>query len=189
MPNWVKNKVRTVNKADTQKLLAMLVHKDKYGVNVTNFNGIIPMPKDLQDTEVSSTEESRRKQAENKARYGFESWWDFGVKVWGTKWDWNKVDIEDGVIVFETAWSMPSGIYREIAKTIPIIVAYADEDIGSNFGVVRFDADGTSIIKVDGTDKQIANAIWNFQYEEGECGEKEDYSSDVEDAINNILTK
>lgn len=134
MPNWVKNKVRAVNKEDTARLIAMLVKDSRCG-KVTNFNGIIPMPKELRNTTAGYYPGCEEIFERNKAKYGYRSWYDFACDNWGTKWDNNHVKVHGGVIEFETAWNHPAGIYRKIAETIPIVAAYADEDIGFNYGI------------------------------------------------------
>lgn len=159
MPNWVINKVRAKNKDDIQKLISILV-KEVEGEKVTNFNGIIPMPDAIRNT--SSPNNDRALAQELKKVYGYEDWWHFAVNEWGTKWDNLGVTIDDGVIVFESAWSMPDPIYRKISKTVAIIVEYADEDIGYNFGICEYDREGRHNIEIEGTDAQIANAIWGY---------------------------
>lgn len=187
MPIWVKNKVRAVNKEDTAKLIAMLVKDGPCG-KVTNFNGIIPMPKELFNTEYGFTTEHQQKMAENKEKYGFCSWYDFSCRNWGTKWDNNRVDIYDNVIEFNTPWSAPEGIYRRIAKTIPIVVAYADENIGYNYGIVTYEDDGESNIEIVGEDAQIANAIWGYEYDPYyEYADADKYDKDVQDEVNDVI--
>ena len=81
MPNWVKNKVRAVNKEDTARLIAMLVKESQRG-KVTNFNGIITMPEELRNTHgyYTGCEEVFER---NKAKYGYVSWYDFACDNWG----------------------------------------------------------------------------------------------------------
>ena len=187
MPNWVKNKVRAVNKEDTAKLIAMLV---KYGPlgKVTNFNGIIPMPEELMNTKRGYYPGCEEIFERNKAKYGYCSWYDFAWHNWGTKWDGNDVTINGYVIEFETAWDHPDGIYRKIAETIPIIVAYADEDIGNNYGIKEYHEDGESDIEIAGEDSAIANAIWGFEYDpDDEYSNEENFDKDVHKEVNEII--
>lgn len=187
MPNWVKNKVRAVNKEDTAKLIAMLVKDSRCG-KVTNFNGIIPMPDELRNTVDGTAPEHQKKMAENKAKYGYMSWYDFSCHNWGTKWDDNLVKVHGGVIEFETAWNHPEGIYRKIAETIPIVVAYADEDIGYKYGIKEYHEDGESDIEIAGEDRAIANAIWGYTcYPDDEYYNEEDFDKDVYKEVNEII--
>ena len=187
MPNWVKNKVRAVNREDTARLIAMLV-KDGPRGKMTNFNGIIPMPDELRNTVDGTAPEHREKMAENKAKYGYRSWYDFAWYNWGTKWEGNDVTINGYVIEFETAWDHPDGIYRKIAETIPIIVAYADEDIGNNYGIKEYHEDGESDIEIAGEDIAIANAIWGCTYDpDDEYSNEEDFDKDVHKEVNEII--
>ena len=187
MPNWVKNKVRAVNKEDAAKLIAMLVKDGPHG-KVTNFNGIIPMPEELLNTVDGTAPDHQKKMAENKAKYGYGSWYDFACNNWGTKWDNNIVTINGGVIEFETAWDYPEGIYRKISETIPIIVAYADEAIGFNYGIKEYHEDGESDIEIAGEDRAIANAIWGYTYDpDDECSNADDYDSEVQSEVDDII--
>ena len=187
MPNWVKNKVRAVNKEDTAKLVSMLV-KEVNGSKMTNFNGIIPMPEELRNTTHGYYPGCEEICERNKAKYGYCSWYDFACHNWGTKWDKNYVRIDDDVIEFETAWNHPDGIYRKIAETIPIIVAYADEDIGSNYGIKEYRKDGESDIEIAGEDRAIANAIWRLTYDPNdEYANADDYDDEVQSEVDDII--
>ena len=187
MPNWVKNKVRAVNKEDTAKLIAMLV-KDSWCGKVTNFNGIIPMPEELMNTKHGYYPGCKEICERNKAKYGYASWYDFACHNWGTKWDNNIVTINGDGIEFETAWDYPEGIYSKISETIPIIVAYADEDIGFNYGIKEYHEDGESDIEIAGEDRAIANAIWGYTYDpDDEYSNEEDFDKDVHKEVNEII--
>lgn len=189
MPNWVNNKVRAKNAEDTKKLIAMLVRKNDDGKLITNFNGIIPMPQELMDTDAGYTgEENDRKRTANKIKYGYRDWYDFAVNKWGTKWDYNGVIIKGNTIEFETAWNIPSGIYEEISKTIPIIVAYADEDIGCNCGLVEFLNGGCEGVGYDGDETQLANAVWGYEYDpKDEYSKQEYYNQDTVKCLKKIF--
>lgn len=58
---------------------------------------------------------------------------------WGTKWNACEPqhDFEAGTMQFDTAWSCPEPIFRELSRRFPddeIAITFADEDIGSNCG-------------------------------------------------------
>ena len=186
MPNWVKNKVRAVRPEDTEALIKMFLKTDGDSYR-TNFNGIIPMPEELAKTDYRYPPSPEM--TENRKKYGYSSWYDFACANWGTKWDGLSVDIYDGVIEFESAWSIPSEVYKKIGKTIPIIVAYADEDsYTNNFGIVKFDADGgfdDISLTIDGNRQQISHAIWGLSALD-ECSDEE-YSSKVAEEVEKII--
>ncbi|HCR1539680.1 TPA: hypothetical protein ONA72_006172, partial [Pseudomonas aeruginosa] len=67
---------------------------------------------------------------------------DFARSAWGTKWNAyeSRVDGPESAS-FETAWSFPEPIFLKLSSMFPeatIELNYADEDIGSNCGTVRF---------------------------------------------------
>lgn len=74
----------------------------------------------------------------NLRRYGYVNWYEACKSLWGTKWNACESHIDESKmqIEFETAWSCPFPILREISKSVPLTVAFADEDIGSNCGLV-----------------------------------------------------
>ena len=70
---------------------------------------------------------------------------DFNRKKWGRKWNAyeSTFDSEAGTASFDTAWSCPGPVLTELSKNFPsdeIVVAYADEDIGSNCGTFTLKA-------------------------------------------------
>lgn len=74
----------------------------------------------------------------NFRKYGFVNWYDFHNVKWGTKWNVDDTAcIGNLSMCFQTAWDTPLGIFKELSKHIDFTVGYADEDIGSNFGVIE----------------------------------------------------
>lgn len=115
------------------------------------------------------------------------------------------MDENDGSIEFETAWSMPHPIYAALAKYTPIRVVYADEDIGSNCGLVDFftDEDGdVSYSEVMEGSEELACDCWGYGtisvYDENgdwieDCEnpkfiEANKRYSAVQEEINNLMT-
>jgi len=77
----------------------------------------------------------------NIENYGCCTWYDWSIENWGTKWDACRFEHDDTTMIFETAWSCPEPILKELSRRYPdyeIEIKYADEDIGSNCG--RFSA-------------------------------------------------
>lgn len=103
----------------------------------------------------------------NVQRYGWKDWYDWSIDNWGTKWNACNVYIDDDnqVIEFETAWSMPEGVIKEICKHTPVRVEYADEDIGSNCGIEDYyvDEDGNPTYStVMNGSSELAHECWGY---------------------------
>lgn len=81
---------------------------------------------------------------QNVQKYGAPTWYEWRVKNWGTKW--NSYDAsgifkegEKCTMSFSTAWSAPIPILKKLSEMLPdveITHRWADEDIGSNCGIV-----------------------------------------------------
>lgn len=74
----------------------------------------------------------------NLRTYGTKNWYEWCRKNWSTKWNVGTADFiyEDyKTICFQTAWSTPEGIFRELSKYTKVAVRYADEDTGRNYGL------------------------------------------------------
>lgn len=160
MPNWVKNIVHAIEPdVDFEKFT------DENG-NFT-FEKIIPMPENIYRGNLG--EEERRK-------YGENNWYDWSHKNWGTKWDARETRTYRNTVEFNTAWSCPLPVLRELGKKVGgILVFYADEDIGSNLGGFIVRANG-SIRELDndqilgmvihyGMDVYENDAVDEFRYE------------------------
>ncbi|WP_439823625.1 hypothetical protein [Aeromonas caviae] len=77
----------------------------------------------------------------NKRQCGYFHEMDFARDQWGTKWNacQQSTDLEAGNIQFETAWSCPVPVFIALSMLHPdheLVVHYADEDIGSNCGML-----------------------------------------------------
>jgi hypothetical protein len=96
----------------------------------TLFQEFYPCPQELLDTMSGfySGEEQREleeKYAANLAKYGFNSWYDWCVANWGTKWDAYDVeiiserydnDVAELTLTFDTAWAPPTKFYDELLE-------------------------------------------------------------------------
>lgn len=76
----------------------------------------------------------------------------WGRAAWGTKWNAYSqvIELDEGRLSFETAWSCPAPVFKELSRLHPdavIQVQFADEDIGSNCGTITFV--GGEIAKAD----------------------------------------
>jgi len=66
---------------------------------------------------------------------------DFARACWGTKWNAyrQKINLDEGVVQFETAWSCPLPVFEKLASMFPddeIVVEFADKDLSSNCGTI-----------------------------------------------------
>lgn len=110
----------------------------------------------------------------NYRRYGYIDAYSFCIHEWDTKWNAcdDVVDEKSKTLAFQTAWSMPDNIYKEISKSTPIVVAYADEDTGNNYGIVAYQ-DGQATVILDDKNQSAGEAL--------ACG-----FEDLENYISNI---
>lgn len=76
----------------------------------------------------------------NLQKYGYEDWYAWSYDNWDTKWNACDTEIIENCtglyIIFKTAWSCPFAIFKNLCDEFNFTVAYADEDIGSNLGIV-----------------------------------------------------
>lgn len=109
--------------------------------------------------------------ADNMAKYGCLTWYEWHCDNWGTKWDAYEIsEIERGNhsirIDFCTAWSTPEEVIKTLAEQYPdltIAVDYADEDLGNNCGSYGF-IEGVAWENVG--DFDLACDIWGYDPEE-----------------------
>ncbi len=84
-----------------------------------NFNSIIPMPVELEDT----TSPPKEPNPELVAKHGADNWYDWKIKNWGTKWNAYEcsliTDKESIEASFQTAWNTPMPIFEKLGKLYP----------------------------------------------------------------------
>ena len=82
---------------------------------------------------------------DNLRKYGAKTWYQWAYQNWGTKWnsyDCEPADIGNKTLCFLTAWDGVPKIIEKIAERFPdagIIYSWADEDIGSNVGILVYE--------------------------------------------------
>ena len=132
MPNWCHNRVDIYisDEENIPKFLDFIKGKDEDGEEIEfSFAAIIPEP-DYKTTPVAKTfpevkagmaktEEDAAVALKNEPTIRENSWWDWRIQNWGTKWDLtNEVEVEvDGNDIrmqFETAWAPPAGIFAAL---------------------------------------------------------------------------
>lgn len=134
MPNWCNNWVE-VGHEDPAKIKALA---EAY--NRGEFcDHVVPVPEILKNPETTTSYGDPDKQAnadrireEALKATGYESWYDFCVAKWGTKWDISSEGVDaditdDGKAMtagFDTAWSPPTGIYEALVEQGYTVRAY-----------------------------------------------------------------
>ena len=102
---------------------------------ILNFNKIISMQKSSRYPWSRLTplaEEGQvlqKKYDDNLAKFGFQSWYDWSLKNWGTKWNSYSVVFHANLIRMNTAWYPPGPVIQELARLIheDIRMTYVDE--------------------------------------------------------------
>lgn len=105
----------------------------------------------------------------NYRRYGYTDWYEWSIAKWGTKWNATESFIDDDYIEFSTAWSVPEPVLHELAKICPIRVAYADEDLGTNCGLVDISLDEEGNPTNDfiyHNSEELARVVWGYTDDE-----------------------
>ena len=131
MPNWTGNylTLSTNNPKQFTKLIQGIVGDSEQPLD---FNRIIPMPKELEDSESPN----KKNPDELKQKYGFTDWYEWRVFNWGTKWNARDVELtlESPTCVsfrFSTAWSPPIPVIEKLTELYPfanITYQYDTED-------------------------------------------------------------
>jgi hypothetical protein len=142
MPNWVKNKLFIYGPSHHVKQCTLDISN---GQEHISFEKILPRPKDIGD-----------------------NWYDWSVENWGTKWDVSDTYEDDnGYICFDTAWSTPYVLMCELStryKELTFEVRYADEDLGHNCGVYRFE--NGEEIHFESLSLEEVCELWDYDIEE-----------------------
>lgn len=151
MPNHVKNVVRIKGiKTEEERdyLLRKLTTKyiDKYDGNrekyIMDFDLIIPEPRFKKDCPKECIVNKDSHVSEVEGREWF-NWYEWHCKYWGTKWNaydgYTIIKPHQLIFVFSTAWSAPFSVYEQLTKLgYDFEIRYADEDIGSNCGLITW---------------------------------------------------
>lgn len=153
MPNHVKTvvKISKLKKDDIDFILNTIaspiiiptdpIEKTEYAID---FNKIIPEPTTIEecpeDCRVKSAKEAHI--SEDEARPWF-NWYEWHCTYWGTKWGaydcYTKIGKSYIKFIFSTAWNVAQPIIERLSLLgFPLEVKYADEDWGSNCGVITW---------------------------------------------------
>src|SRR5471030_2209305 len=129
-----KERIREV--FDFIKIEKISEDEEVYGIGTIDFNKITPMPPWVYMGDLGEDQEKK---------YGEENcWYNWCIENWGTKWNaYYQPDnrTTEDTIYFTTAWESPVELMRKLSWIFPhveIEFSWADEDIGSNLGRVRY---------------------------------------------------
>ena len=156
MPNWVRNLVEF----KTDKVLKDCINDN----GEFDFNKILPMPKVLDEDggfDKMTQEERLLFLREND---DCNDWYSWHTHFWGTKWNANETHVKnDYTVEFDTAWNTPEGVFKAISKKYKtkVKVAYADEDLGNNCGIITY-IDGEETSFKEGNE-DFAERIWGWK--------------------------
>ncbi|MBR1382210.1 MAG: hypothetical protein IJ555_00115 [Ruminococcus sp.] len=118
MPNHITNRIKLIGEPSEIRRVMEAVKVDKVGLGSLDFEKIIPMPADVDDS------------------------YNWCISNWGTKWNsygYESIDNPDDsdTISFLTAWSAPHPVLEKLTTMFPSVTVeheWADEDIGCNCG-------------------------------------------------------
>ena len=138
MPNHTSNYVDvSVNSGCEKEQVALAELKTKLSIfdGEFDFNGMIPMPKELKKGLTSFDQcpkdyknergcyVPKSKNVRNKwiKNFGFDNWYEWSNANWGTKWNSYDVDVDANLddeltINFLTAWSCPFPIFAKMKE-------------------------------------------------------------------------
>ena len=145
MPNHTSN-VLEIN--GDKKQLADFIAAVKTKESDFDFNGVVPMPDEIRDTDKgwsadetpAEKEAKEKKNKELKAKYGASDWYDWSVNNWGTKWNAYEIgewDVQSNkkiaAITYQTAWSPATEFFLNASVKFPKLSfkhSFADEGGG-----------------------------------------------------------
>ena len=116
---------------------------------------------------------------QNLEKYDAETWYDWRVSHWATKWNAAEVciDADSQQIRFDTAWSFPEPIAYALAKKFPevdFVWTYADEDYGHNAGCFEKTGDEVFFDRYENCSDAAYETYANLWEEEPWLNEEED---------------
>lgn len=130
MPNHISNRLSLKgSKEDIARIFSEIGNDE----SPIDFGKIIPEPEGLIKGNLSLER--------LKETAGF-NWYDWRIQNYGTKWPaYDQVRLSPKAIYFETAWEAPFPIFDRLAEkydSVEIKVEYADEDRGTNAGILLY---------------------------------------------------
>lgn len=148
MPNHVKNVLtfKNLKKEDIDFLVNTITieSEDTPSTYWIDFNKIIPEPR----TEDECPDEYKVNKDSHVRLYDDKPWFDWYKwrnEFWGTKWNaydrYSMIGDNTLTLVFSTAWSTPERVIKRLHLLgFDFELKFADEDYGSNCGIMQYDA-------------------------------------------------
>ena len=138
MPNWAFNKVMLVGmKTDVEASINGILNEGD-----VDFNKIIPMPAHQPDLLEPNPfwAEGDMPFVLNEI-FGRNTWYDWSVANWGTKWNARDTSISGNLVEFDTAWAGVSKVILEWSRKFPAVdmgydVSYEAENVVDHY-VIR----------------------------------------------------
>lgn len=122
----------------------------------------------------TSMEDLGKAYIDNILEYGHDTWYEWSIDHWGTKWNACKCKIGDDYMEFETAWSAPFPVIATLSHQFPELIFYhewADEDLGYNCGKREF-RNGVVVddyvFESDKEAHEFACTMWRYDHDEFE---------------------
>jgi hypothetical protein len=148
LPNWMTHRVNVTGPAsELQRLVKTCIRVPQDDDEVTlDFAALRPMPDVVRATGEDGSETARERA---RTATGYHGWYDWSLANWGTKWNSSAFqellrEQERYACVFDTAWSCPEPIFREIALSFPLLtVRVFSVEEGCGFGAVSDMRDGS----------------------------------------------
>lgn len=99
----------------------------------------------------------------NIKNYGCDTWYDWCINNWGTKWGVDSFQCNKTTMIFNTAWGTPEPIFAQLSKELPnkcIEVKYADECYSNyNNGTITY-KNGMIDYETE-LDEDFATEVWD----------------------------
>ena len=162
MPNWCENQVTL--KHPNPKMVKAAIEAFEEG-KFLEF--AVPMPPDLrrEGVETHGGENAAyydSLRAENLEKHGYQSWYDWSVDHWGTKWDVDGevegVDEYEIQLRFDSAWSPPLAAYGALERQGFIVRALYCE-YGMDFAGVYADGEDDCMSVREALASSIGNEL------------------------------
>lgn len=119
MPNWCSNTLTLQH--DDPSMIRRAKQAFSDGRLLDEF---IPVPAELKISDSPGTKDQDLQQQyqANQNRHGYQTWYDFCVNEWGTKWDVGRddgiTDVDDHMlcVYFDSAWAPPVEAYKKLEE-------------------------------------------------------------------------
>ncbi len=130
MPSWCDNRVHVStnrgNRKDLERFKDYVSGIDENGISgVFCFNEILPVPKELEDTDGAFR--NKDEESDLVKKYGADNWYLWRYQNWSTKWDAADPTLDENLSYFDeeltykfrSAWGPPYGILLALFEEFP----------------------------------------------------------------------